>query len=90
MLTPILDRFIIEPLEEKTAGIVLVSKERPTVGIVRACGRGKRLADGTLLPSIVKVGDKVAYSVSAGQTVQGEDKALLCMTEDDILAIIED
>lgn len=91
MLEPILDRVLIAPLaNEKSAGGILVSKEPPTVGIVRACGRGKRLASGALQPLPFKVGDKVAFNASSGQAVRGEDQTLICMTEDDILAVIED
>lgn len=89
MLKPILDRVIIEPIEEKTIGGILVSmSEPPTVGKVIACGRGRRTADGRFIPPDFKVGDKVAYSSSAGQQVPGKP-GQLCMTEADILAVIE-
>ena len=90
MLQPILDRVIVEPIEEKTVGGLLVSRsEPPTVAIVVACGKGRRTADGRFIAPDFKVGDKVAYNAASGQQVPGKP-GQLCMTEADILAVIED
>lgn len=89
MLQPILDRVIVAPIEEKTVGGLLVSRsEPPTVGTVVACGQGRKAADGRYIPLGFKVGDRVAYNASAGQAVPGK-AGQLCMTEADILAVIE-
>ena len=45
-------------------------------------GRGARLQ--------VKVGDRVIFSSYAGETFKVDDRELLLMREDDILAVLED
>ena len=87
-ITPLSDRVVSEPLVAATttaSGIIIPAnaKEKPQKGIVVAVGSGKENN-----PITVKVGDKVLYGKYAGTELKYEDKELLIMREDDILAII--
>ncbi|MBC8497335.1 MAG: co-chaperone GroES [Anaerolineales bacterium] len=82
---PLGDRVVIEPIEqeEKTAsGIVLpdTAKEKPQQGKVLAVGpdvEGKIAAD-----------DRVLYAKYAGTEIKIDDKEVLILREDDILALV--
>lgn len=54
-------------------------------------GSGKRLEDGTLVPMVVKAGDRVLYLKYSGSEVRlpDEDGEHLILREDDLLAVIE-
>lgn len=87
-IKPLSDRVVIEPLVAETttaSGIIIPenAKEKPQKGIVVAVGSGKENN-----PMTVKIGDKVLYGKYAGTELKYEDKELLIMREDDILAII--
>ena len=94
-LRPLHNRLVVKRLAEetKTAGGIIIpdtSKEKPLEGEVIAVGSGTILADGTVRPLDVKVGDKVMFAKWGSVTeikVSGED--LLVMKEEDIIAIIE-
>ena len=93
-VSPIRDRVLVKPVEADTvtaSGIVIPdnAKEKPTKGIVIAIGAGKVTADGTLIPTVVKAGDKVLYPKLAGQPVKVDNEDHIFLNEDDILAIVE-
>ncbi len=86
-LKPLTNHIIIEPfkVEEKTkSGIVLVSKEEeaPEQGRVIAIGSDKKIE--------VKKGDKVIFSKYGPTKIKVENKDYLIVSQDDILAIIEE
>jgi chaperonin GroES len=95
-LQPLEDRIVVRPseAEETTAsGLVIpdTAKEKPQQGEVLAVGPGRRAENtGELVPSDVKVGDKVVYSKYGGTeiTIDGED--LLILTGRDVLAKVSD
>lgn len=92
-LTPLADRVIIKPLEQKEVkkgGIIIpdTAKEKPQEGEVVAVGKGKITEDGKILPMEVKVGDKVLFGKYAGTEIKINDEDYLIMREEDILAII--
>lgn len=98
-ITPVHDNIIIEleeiKQEEKTAsGIVLpnVGKSeqmlRKSEGKVIAVGEGRRLSDGTLLPSTAKVGQRILFNKFAGTEIESEEGKFLIIKESDILAIL--
>ena len=94
-LQPLGDRVVVEreESEEKTAGGIVLpdtAKDKPARGRVVSVGDGKLLDDGTRAPLQVKVGDRVIFSSYAGETFKMDDRELLLMREDDILAVIED
>ncbi|MBL7070946.1 MAG: co-chaperone GroES [Candidatus Omnitrophica bacterium] len=93
-IQPLGDRIVVEVLEakEKTkGGIVLpeTAKEKPQEGKIVAVGRGKTADDGKTIPLEVKVGDTILYGKYAGTEVNIDEKELLIIKEEDILAVVK-
>lgn len=93
-LKPLGNRLVVEPLEgeEVTAsGIILpeTAKEKPQRGVVLAAGPGLRLESGKRQAMDVKVGDKVLYAKYGGTQIKIDDKEVLVLSENDVLAIID-
>ncbi len=93
-LRPLGDRVILQRAEaqEMTAGGILLpesAKDKPKEGKIVACGDGKILEDGNVLPMNVKVGNRVLFSSYAGTEVKVGGEEYLIMNESDILAIID-
>lgn len=91
---PLGDRVLVEPQEEKEVkkgGIIIPdsAKEKPTEGIVRAIGTGKKTEDGKVLPFEVKVGDRVLISKYGGTEIKLDGQEFKLLNSDDILAIVE-
>lgn len=92
-IVPLGDKIVVkrEDAEETTAGgIVLpdVAQEKPRQGRVLSVGDGKLLPDGSRAAHLVKEGDKVLFSSFAGTEVNVDDRELLVMSEDSVLAIV--
>ncbi|ALN76928.1 MULTISPECIES: co-chaperone GroES [Staphylococcus] len=95
MLKPIGNRVVIEKKErEQTtkSGIVLTdsAKEKSNEGEVVAVGTGRILDNGQRVELEVSVGDRVVFQQYAGTEVKRGETTYLILTEEDILAIIED
>lgn len=93
-LVPIRDRIVIRLLEAETktaSGIVIpdAAAEKPSQGEVLAAGGGKIAEDGTLVPMVVKAGDRVLFSKHAGQTVKVDNQEFHILKEDDVMAIVQ-
>jgi len=93
-LKPLGDRVVVERLEAESktkGGIVLpdTAKEKPKEGKVIAIGDGRLLDDGSRSKPQVKVGDRVIFTSYAGSEVTVDEKELVVMREEDILAVIE-
>lgn len=95
-LQPLADRVVVQPLEaaaKTKGGIVLpdTAKEKPHEGMIVAIGKGKTLDNGKIQPPQVKVGDHILYGKYSGTEIKilHEDKELLIMHEDDILAVVK-
>jgi len=85
-VTPLHDRVIVQPAQEKTAGGIIIpdtAKEKPQRGTVVAAGPGKKDE-----PMSVKTGDSILYGKYAGTEISIEGKDYLIMRESDILAIV--
>ncbi len=94
-LRPLSDRVVVQVLEqeEKTAsGIYLpdTAKEKPQQGKVIAVGPGKVAQNGERIPMTVKPGDKVLFAKYAGTEVKLGAEEYLIMSENDILAVVEE
>ena len=94
-LQPLGDRVVLERItaKEKTSGGIVLpdtAKDKPTRGKVIAVGSGRRLKEGGVHKPEVKKGDQVLFSSYAGDEFNANDKELLLMSEQDILAIIEE
>jgi len=93
-LKPLGDRVIVEPIEKEettAAGIYLpeTAKEKPQEGLVIAVGPGRLLENGERAPMEVKAKDKVIFAKYAGTEVKLDDKKLLILKENDVLAIVK-
>jgi len=93
-LQPLGDRLVVEREEaqETTAGGIVLpdtAKDKPARGTVVSVGEGRLLDDGSRGTLQVKKGDRVLFSSYAGESFQVDDRELLLMREDDILAVIE-
>jgi chaperonin GroES len=92
-LQPLGDRVVVErdESEEVTAGGIVLpdtAKDKPARGKVISVGDGRLLDDGTRAPFQVKVGDHVLFSSYAGEDFKMDDRELVLMREEDILAVI--
>jgi chaperonin GroES len=93
-LQPLGDRVVIEreAAETTTAGGIVLpdsATDKPARGVVINVGDGKLLDDGSRGEPQVKPGDRVIFSSYAGDSFQINDRELLLMREDDVLAVIE-
>lgn len=89
------DRVVVRrsnPLSESNGGILIanVAKETPGEGTVVAVGPGAKSAKDVLIPTTVKVGDKVLFNKASGIPTQIKGEDLLIMKEEEILAVLED
>ncbi|MFN2383304.1 MAG: co-chaperone GroES [Gemmatimonadota bacterium] len=92
-LTPLADRVVIKPLEEKEqkkGGITIpdTAKEKPQEGRVIAVGPGKFSEAGERIKPEVKKGDRVLYGKYSGTEITVEGEELLILRESDILATV--
>ena len=95
MIRPLYDRILAQRLDEqaRTSGGLFIpdnAKEKPLEAVVIAVGSGKLLANGTIQPIGVKVGDKILIAKYAGSDVKLIDKDHIIVREDDILGVLEE
>jgi chaperonin GroES len=93
-LKPIHDRIVIRLVEAETqtkSGIFIpdVAVEKPSQGNVMAAGPGRTTQDGILIPSEVKVGDRVLFGKHAAISIKIEGEEYHILREDDVMAIVE-
>lgn len=93
-IVPLGDRVVLKRVEadEKTKGGIILpdsAKEKPREGTVVALGSGRQLKDGKRGAFTVKVKDRVLFSSYAGTEVKVDDKELIILSEDEILAVID-
>ncbi|MCB9689868.1 MAG: co-chaperone GroES [Alphaproteobacteria bacterium] len=91
---PLHDRVLVKRLEaqaQTTSGLFLpeTAKEKPQTAEVIAVGPG-RTTDKALIPTTVKVGDKVLLGKYAGDEVSLDGVKHVVVKESEILAVIED
>ena len=93
-LIPIRDRIVVRLLEAETttAGGLIIpdnAAEKPSQADVLAVGEGKINDDGTLVPMVIKPGDRVLFSKTAVQEVKVDDEKFQIMREGDVMAILK-
>ncbi len=92
-LKPLGNRIVVEPITtELTAGGLALpetAKEEPQRGVVIAVGPGKRDEKGRRIAMDLHAGDTVLFARYGGSSLKHEGKELLVLSEDEILAIIE-
>ena len=94
-IRPLHDRVIVRRIEEKkttASGLIIPdsSAEKPSRGEVVAAGKGKISAQGDLIPLDVKVGDTVMFGQYSGTEITVGEETLLVISEDEIIAVIEE
>ena len=94
-IRPLHDRVIVRRVEEKkttASGLIIPdsSAEKPSKGEIVAAGKGKVNTQGDLIPLDVKVGDTVMFGQYSGSEITVGEETLLVMSEDEIVAIIEE
>jgi chaperonin GroES len=93
-IKPLGDHVLVEPTQEKDVkqgGIIIpdTAKEKPTEGVVRAVGSGKRDDHGKVTPIEVKEGDRVLTTKYAGTDVKLDGKDYKLLRSYEILAVIQ-
>ena len=94
MLRPLLDRVLLEKVEEEKvtkSGIILSDKtvEKPSTAKVVAVGPGKLDDQGIPISMDVSVGDVVVYKQYSGTNVKDQDTEYVIVEMKDILAVVE-
>jgi chaperonin GroES len=93
MIKPLNNNVVLkkEKIEQKTeSGIILSqNKEEPEYAFVIAVGKGKRNANGEIVPIELKVGDKVVYKSYSPTKVKVNNEEYLIISADDILATLD-
>jgi chaperonin GroES len=77
----------------KTRGGIILpdnAKEKPREGKVVAVGNGKLMKNGERAKFQVGKGDRIIFSSYAGTEVKVEGEEFLILSEDDVLAIVEE
>ncbi len=96
---PLGDRIVVrrQAAEDKTAGGIVLpdtAKNKPQRGTIVAVGPGRLLKDGTRRPLQVKAGDKVLFTIWAGDEFRSRatstDEGVVLMREEDVLAVIDE
>ena len=94
-IRPLGDYLLIEPLKKETtlpSGIVIpdtANKEKPQEGTVLAVGTGRKDDLGKIIKIEIEVGAKVMYKKWGGTEIKVDNKELLLVKEEDVLAVIE-
>jgi len=88
-------RIVVKVLEADTVsagGIVIpdAATEKPNKGKVISVGTGRLTQTGVEIPPEVKSNEIVLFSKHAGQQVKINGEEFLILTEDDIMAIVEE
>ena len=90
---PLQDRILVERIEEevKKGNIIIpdTAKEKPQQGKIIAVGPGRIDESGKRVPMDVKKGDIILFGKYSGNEIKVNDKELLIMREEDVLAVIE-
>lgn len=93
-LVPVSNKILVkrDAPESVTAGGIHIpenSKDKPTTGVVVACGPGFVSEDtGHVTPCSVKVGDRIMFSVYAGNEVRVGEDTLSLMSDREVQAIV--
>ena len=92
---PLADKILVKRLEAQEitkGGIVLPdsAKEKPKEGRVIEVGPGKVMDDGNRSVMQLKKNDHVLFSSYAGTEIKIDGEDFLIMSEDDVLAIVND
>ncbi len=65
-----------------------ISANTTMIGKVVAVGDGRLLADGTIIPLKVKIGDRVIYSKMQGESFEDGENSIVLLSEQNVIAIM--
>lgn len=88
------DRVLVKPNvatgEVKKGGIIIpeTAKDKPLDGVVVSVGRGKRDANGVMVPTETQVGDQVVFGKYAGSEIKIDELDYLVIHDEDVIGII--
>lgn len=98
-LMPLYDKIVVE-IDDKqdiksATGLTYtkdmsISHNTTMIGKVVAVGNGRLMADGTLIPLVVNVGDKIIYSKMQGENYNDGEKDYTILSESCILSILKE
>ena len=93
-VVPLGDKVVVKRVDaeqETQGGIVLPdsAQEKPQRGRVLSVGDGRLLPDGSRTKPQISEGDRILFANHAGCEVVVDDKELLVMREDDIVAVLD-
>jgi len=91
---PLHDRVVVRRIDadQKTSGGIIIPdtvQEKPQEGEVVAVGPGARDDRGKLVPTELKVGDRVLFGKWSGTEVKIDGQDLLILKESDVMGVIE-
>ena len=98
-LRPLYDKIVVEIADKQEmkseTGLTYtknmsISNNTTMVGVVKAIGEGRLLADGNIVPMKVKVGDKVLFSKMQGESYNDGKTDYTIISEAHILTILEE
>ena len=98
-LRPLYDKIVVEIADKQEmkseTGLTYtknmsISNNTTMVGVVKAVGGGRLLADGNIVPMKVKVGDKVLFSKMQGESYNDGKTDYTIISEAHILTILEE
>ena len=94
MFKPVSNYVLIEPEtvpDTTPSGLLLPenSKDKPNQGTVAAVGDGQYTFDGTKIPVMVKVGDRILFPKYSGTELKLGNKKYLIMRDADLFGILE-
>lgn len=93
---PLGDKILVKrdsKLDKTESGLYLpeAAKDTPKTGRIEAVGQGRlNKESGEYLPFSVKKGDRILFSSYSGTEVKIDGQELLIMSEEDILAIVDE
>lgn len=97
-LKPLYDKIVVKIADKQevqsSSGLICIkdmsiAKNTTLEADVVAIGTGRLLADGSILPLTVKVGDRVIYSKMQGESYMDGENEYTILSEQHILAIIQ-
>lgn len=96
MIKPLHDQVLIklEKKEDVTKSGIIITRTKednlePDRGEVVAVGPGRIGYNGELIPTDIKIGDKVLFAKYAGHLIKEKDEELVLVGEKDIIAVFE-
>lgn len=93
-LRPLGDRILVKrnkPEEKSIGGIILpdTAQTKQDIGVVIACGPGKKDKDGNTIEMSVIPGDHIMWDKYGGQEVTIDEEVFIIVKSDDVIAIVE-